>query len=57
MLLSTETLAYFAPKVSTVAVVHASPVGLGTVISQMQTDGTMLPISYASLSLSPVEQR
>ena len=57
MLLSTETLAYFDPKASTVVVVDASPVGVGAVISQMQPDGTMRPISYASRSLSPVEQR
>ena len=57
MLLSYETLAYFDPKVYTEVVVDASPVGLGAVISQLQPDGSMRPISYASRSLSPVEQR
>ena len=33
------------------------PVGLGAVITQRQSDGTLKPISYASRSLSPVEKR
>ena len=57
LLSSSETLAYYNPRAFTELVVDASPFGLGAVIYQKQTDGSMQPISYASRALSPVEQR
>ena len=57
LLLSNETLAYYNPCVPTKVVTDASPVGLGAVLSQEQTDGSWRPISYASRALTPVEQR
>ena len=57
LLISSDTLAYFNPTAPTNLVTDASPIGLGAVISQLQTDGSWRPISYASRSLTPVEQR
>ncbi|XP_057312279.1 uncharacterized protein K02A2.6-like [Hydractinia symbiolongicarpus] len=57
MLTSAESLAYYNPGSETEITVDASPIGLGAVISQKQPCGTYRPISYASRSLCPVEQR
>ena len=57
LLLSTTTLAYFNPDAYTEVVADASPVGLGAVIFQQQSDGTLRPISYASRALTSVERR
>ena len=57
LLISSQTLSYYNPQAYTEIVTDASPVGLGAVIAQQQSDGTIRPISYASRSLTPVEQR
>ena len=52
-----RTLAYFQQDAETELVVDASPVGLGAVLMQRQTDGLFQPVEYASRSLTDVEQR
>ena len=52
-----RTLAYFQQHAETQLVVDASPVGLGAVLLQRQTDGLLQPVEYASRSLTDVEQR
>ena len=38
-------------------IVDAGPIGLGAILVQRQPDGSLHPVSYASRSLTPVEQR
>ena len=57
ILLNSESLSYFDGSAYTEISTDASPVGVGAVLMQMQSDGTMRPVSYASRSLSAVEQR
>ena len=52
-----RTLAYFQQHAETELVVDASPVGLGAVLLQKQSDGMFQPVEYASRSLTDVEQR
>ena len=55
-LVEAGTLVYFKKGAPTQIVADASPVGLGAVLLQNQGDGPV-PVSYASHSLSSVEQR
>ena len=55
-LLDNATLAYYEVGAETEAVVDASPVGLGAVLTQKKRNGHR-PVMYISRSLSPVEQR
>ena len=57
ILLASEALSYFNANAYTEVTTDASPVGVGAVLMQRQSDGTLHPISYASRSLSEVEQR
>ena len=41
----------------TVVISDASPVGLGAVLLQTQSDGRNKPVAYASRSLTPTERR
>lgn len=50
-------LAYYKIDAPTVVICDASPVGLGAVLLQEQTDGQNKPITYASSSLTPTERR
>ncbi|XP_051804922.1 uncharacterized protein K02A2.6-like [Acanthochromis polyacanthus] len=56
-LVSEPCLAYFKLGAPTVVISDASPVGLGAVLLQTQSDGQNKPIAYASRSLSPTERR
>ena len=57
LLASTKTMAHFKTGIPIKLVVDASPVGLGAILMQDQGDGNYKPVSYASRSLSDVEQR
>ena len=50
-------MAYFSQDAETHVIVDASPVGLGAILSQKQSDGTHKPVYYASQALSDVELR
>jgi hypothetical protein len=54
---SDSVLKQFNPDAETVISSDASMVGLGAVMKQRQSDGTMAPIMFASRSLTPTEQR
>jgi len=56
-LVSEPCLAYFKIDAPTVVISDASPVGLGVVLLQKQTDGQNKPVAYASRSLTPTERR
>ena len=56
-LVSEPCLAYFKLGAPTVVISDASPVGLGAVLLQTQSDGQNKPIAYASCSLTPAERR
>lgn len=55
-LVSEPCLAYFKIGAPTVIISDASPVGLGAVLLQTQSDGQNKLVAYASLSLTPTEQ-
>ena len=50
-------LAFFDQSRQSHVFVDASPHGLGAILAQQQSDGSMRPISFASRCLSPTEQR
>ncbi len=50
-------MAYYDPKKKTRLTVDASPYGLGAILSNVDEDGTVGNVAYASRSLSPTEQR
>ena len=51
------SMAFYDPAKETTLTVDASPVGLGAILSQIQEDGTIRNISYASRTLTPTERR
>ncbi|GFO29556.1 Zinc knuckle domain containing protein [Plakobranchus ocellatus] len=53
----TNKVSYFNPKLQTELVVDASPVGLGCLLTQKDSDNKVRVIAYASRALTPVEQR
>ena len=55
-LLDNATLAYYEVEVETEAIVDASPVGLGAMLTEKKRDGHR-PVTYINRSLSLVEQR
>ena len=55
-LASADTLGYYDPSARTQIICDASPVGLGAILVQRQTDGHRI-VSYASRSLTAVEKR
>lgn len=56
-LVSSHAIAYFNEDAETHAIVDASPVGLGAILSHKQSDGTHKPVYYGSQALSVVECR
>ena len=48
---------YYNPKQRTVLTVDASPVGLGAILSNVDSQGNIHNVAYASRSLSKVEQK
>ena len=48
---------YYNPRQKTFLAVDASPVGLGALLSNVDEDGNMHNVSFASRSLTPVELR
>ena len=50
-------MAFYDPAKETTLTVDASPVGLVAILSQIQEDGTIRNISYASRTLTPTERR
>jgi len=50
-------MTFYNPNATTHLVVDASPLGLGGILSQEQTDGSFKPITYGSRSLSDTETR
>lgn len=50
-------LAYDNPAAETTVTVDASPVGVGAILSQKQSDGSMRPVAFGSTSLNETEQR
>ena len=57
ILCAETTLAYFDRKCPIHLWVDASPVGLGAILCQTDTSGSMKPVFFASRSLSDTEQR
>ena len=56
VLINSEIMAYYLPDAKAKVIVHASPVGLGVILSK-QKMGEFQPVAYASKSLNPTEQR
>eukprot|EP00731_Ephydatia_muelleri_P017556 Em0010g654a len=50
-------LALYSPKLDTIVSADASTYGIGAVLLQRQLDGSVKPVSYASRSLTPTEQK
>ena len=50
-------LALYSPKLETIVSADASSYGIGAVLLQRQLDGSLKPVSYASRSLTPTEQK
>ncbi|CAC5387482.1 unnamed protein product [Mytilus coruscus] len=57
LLASAKTLAYYNSNAETHVIVDASPVGLGAILSQKQSDGNFRQVTFASRTLTDVEQR
>ena len=57
MMTSAPVLVYHSLGAKTRLTTDASPVGLGAVVEQEQTDGSFKPVWYASRSLSATERR
>ena len=55
-LISADILAHFDPNLQITLACDASPYGVSAVISQIQTDGSERPISFASRTLSEAEK-
>ena len=56
LLTSTPVMAYFTQGASTRLTTDASPVGIGAILEQQQSDSHFRPVYYASRKLSGVEQ-
>ena len=54
---SDTTMAHYDVNLDTYLTVDAGPVGLGAILSQKQTDGSIRPVAYASRTLKSVERR
>ena len=55
LLVSTQILAHYNPKLPTVIAADASAYGIGAVLIQVQNDGKRRPVSYASRSLTDAD--
>ena len=49
-------LPYYNPYAETIVTIDASPVDVGTILSQKQLDGNLKPIPFGSKSLNETEQ-
>ncbi|XP_022816983.1 uncharacterized protein K02A2.6-like [Spodoptera litura] len=56
-LASDQVLAHFNPEATIILTVDASPVGLSAILSQVETDRSERPISFASRTLNAAEKR
>ena len=56
-LVNSEIMAYYIPDAETKAVVDASPIRLGAILSQKKETGEFRPAVYASKALNPIEQK
>ena len=56
-LTSAGVMSYYNQNAETNIIVDGSPVGLGAILNQKQSDGNVKPVAYASRTLSPVERR
>ncbi|KAJ8030205.1 hypothetical protein HOLleu_26545 [Holothuria leucospilota] len=56
VLISTEVLAHYDPKLETIVATDASVAGLGAVLYQIQPDGKRRPVFHASRSLNDAER-
>ena len=54
---SDMVVAHFDTSLETSIIVDAGPVGLGAILVQKQTDGTLRPVHFASRTLTDVERR
>ena len=57
LLLSSQTLAHFDPKLDIVLACDASAYGIGAVLSHRLSDGTERPVGFASRTLSTAEKK
>ena len=57
VLSSAPALALYDPQLETLVSADASSYGLGAIMVQRQSDGSLRPVVYASRSLTPTEQR
>ena len=57
LLLSSQTLAHFDPKLDIVLACDASTYGIGAVLSHRLADGTEKPVGFASRTLSTAEKK
>ena len=57
ILASDQVLTHFDPNAKLILTVDASPNGLGAILSQVASDGTERPISFASRTLNAAEKR
>ncbi|XP_063358759.1 uncharacterized protein K02A2.6-like [Cydia amplana] len=57
VLASDQVLAHFNPNAKVILTVDASPTGLSAILSQIESDGTERPVSFASRSLNAAEKR
>ncbi|CAC5396188.1 unnamed protein product [Mytilus coruscus] len=54
---TSEVRSFLDFNAETYVIVDASPVGLGAILSQKQSDGNFRPVTFASRTLTDVEQR
>ncbi|XP_053384619.1 uncharacterized protein K02A2.6-like [Mercenaria mercenaria] len=57
LLTSASVMAYYNPNAETTITVDGSPVGLGAILAQKQSDGHFRPVAYASRTLNQTERR
>ena len=57
MLISPKVLAFYRPDLRTIVTCDASRKGLGAELSQVQPDGTIRPVAFASRSLTEAEKK
>ena len=57
MLISPKVLAFYRTDLQTIVTYDASRKGLGAELSQVQPDGTIRPVAFASRSLTEAEKK
>lgn len=56
LLTTSPVLVYYDPNVPAILIVDASSMGLGCVLSIVDSEGVEPPVSFSSRTLSPAEQ-